>query len=178
VALLVLLAVSAAAEAARCAPCAFGGLCWVGDVSHECGPTEADCVPSRGILMWNAVAPNRPAYWLLRARRSAASGRLAGKLEVRADAGQPLPNVPGSPWRCRRGFCFGRSARFEGTVAGDGWSGVARHRDGATCEFRGTLRFGDGGAQPNSFTCRDAAAAVVSEGPFDVQGIRLVGCRP
>jgi hypothetical protein len=66
--------------------------------------------------------------------------------------------------------------RARGRVDGDRLTAVARWRGGATCEFAGTIRFGLGEPEPNWFICRDAGGQVLSEGPFDVQGIRLSGC--
>jgi hypothetical protein len=89
-----------------------------------------------------------------------------------------LPAVPGFPGRCDEDACAGRTGRFDGTVVGDRLTAVARYRDGARCEFRGTIMFGLGGEEPNFFVCRTPSGEVMSEGPFHLQGIRLSGCQP
>jgi hypothetical protein len=176
---LVLAAFAGRAAAEGCPPCAFGGLCGgPADEPVECGPTEAKCVPRSGILLFNSVLPNIPAYWTLFARRGTPPGRLVGRLKVFADRELGPPAVPGFPGRCRGRLCFGRPARFDGTVAGDRLTATARYAGGATCEFAGRIAFGLGGAEPNTFVCRRASGEILSQGPFDLQGIRLFGCRP
>jgi hypothetical protein len=165
------------AAAAGCSSCFFGGTCIVDDQLVTCGPTQAGCVPNAGILVFNSVPPNVPAYWTLFAKRRR-PGRLQGRLEVFADEEFGDPAVPGFPGVCEDGICFGRRGRFNGTVVGDEFTAVARYRGGGRCEFRGTLQFGFGGPTPNAFTCRTAGGILLSEGAFHLQGIRLQGCAP
>jgi hypothetical protein len=169
------------AAANGCRPCGFAGLCQSSGLTTECGPVQADCVPAEGILLFNSLPPDVPVYWTLKTRGRPRPGRLVGRLRAFTDAGPARPPVPGfRRRRCQRDrpapVCFGRSARFRGRVDGDRLTAVARWRGGATCEFAGTIRFGLGEPEPNWFICRDAGGQVLSEGPFDVQGIRLSGC--
>jgi hypothetical protein len=137
-------------------------------------------VPAKGILTFNSLPPEVPVYWTLKTRGRPRPGRLVGRLRAFTDAGPARPAVPGfHRRRCQRNstpVCFGRSARLRGRVAGDRLTAVARWRGGATCEFAGSIRFGLGDSEPNWFICRNAAGQVLSEGPFEVQGIRLSGC--
>jgi hypothetical protein len=162
------------ASAAGCAPCQFHGEC-PGHV--PCPPSAAGCVPNGGILVFNSVPPNVPAYWTLHARRNRPPGTLLGKLKVFADDERPLP-APGAPWRCTRLGCRGRSARFEGTITGDRLDAVAVYRSGASCTFSMTIAWGSGDPTANTFTCTNAAGEVTSQGAVDLQGIRLRGCLP
>ncbi|TMA79098.1 MAG: hypothetical protein E6J77_20120 [Deltaproteobacteria bacterium] len=176
-----LAATSAAVAASTCRRCDFGGLCRRGQALVQCLPSEGRCRPNGGILGFNSVPPNTPAYWTLfaPARGKRSLRRLAGRLEVWADYTFPRPIVPGLPAECEAAdrVCFGTSAVFRGKVRNDRLKGVARYPDGATCEFRGTVSFGLGGARPNAFVCRTPSGDVLSDGPFQLQLIRLSGCR-
>lgn len=132
------------------------------------------CRVRRGIIAAVTVFPGTAAYWLLKARARPGREGLVGRLRVRAEANLPLPPVPGLPGRCRDDFCFGRKARFEGTVTPDRQlTGVARYRDGSNCDFAGKLSFA---AEPGTVVCRDRSGALLAEGPLDIQLIRLSGC--
>jgi hypothetical protein len=161
--------------ASGCLPCQFHGDC--GEARVPCLPSEARCMPNGGILVFNSVAPNVPAYWTLYARRNRPPGELIGKLKVFADEVLGPPSVPGFPGRCRRGTCFGRTGRFAGTMTGDRLTGVATYRSGAACDFSMTVAWGYGDPEPNTFTCRNAAGDVTSQGAIQLQGIRLFGCQ-
>jgi hypothetical protein len=116
-------------------------------------PSDATCVPNGGILSFNSVAPNVPAYWDLFARKRGlrSVGRLSGRLTAWSDARDPgVPGFPGRRW----GDVFrGRTARFKGTVVGHRLEGDARYTGGVRCMFTGT------------------------HGILQVQVIRLSGCR-
>jgi len=169
------------AAASVCRRCDCGGLCLGGQTLGEWAPREGRCRPNGGILGFNSVPPNTPAYWTLfvTTQGSRSLRRFAGRLEVWADYTLPRPIVPGLPAACEAAdrVCFGTSARFRGRVRYDRLTGVARYPDGATCEFRGTVSFGLGGMSPNAFVCRAPSGEVLSDGPFQVQLIRLSGCR-
>ena len=63
-AVLTLMAVSAGiADAAGCRRCAFGGLCLRGETLEACLPSQSACIPNGGILGFNSMPPNVPAYW-------------------------------------------------------------------------------------------------------------------
>jgi len=164
----------------RCAPCAFGGLCRTDTGLEQCVPSEARCIPRRGILAFNSDSPPTYVYWTLFAgRRPGARGRLRGRLAAHVDADVPSPDVPGFPSRCEGETCFGREGRFTGSVVDDRLTATVQYEDGGTCEFDLALEFGFGApASPNRFACRDAAGAVLAEGPLRLQLIRLFGCRP
>ncbi len=177
---LVLTAASGTAGASSCRRCAFGGLCGRGPNLVECVPSQSRCRPNGGILGFNSVPPNTPAYWTLFADASTGSRSwFAGRLEVSADYTFPRPNVPGLPASCDAAdrVCLGTSAPFRGRIRKDRLKGGARYADGATCEFRGTVAFGFGAERPNRFVCRTPSGAVLSAGRFQMQLIRLKGCR-
>lgn len=159
------LSFASTAESARCRPCAFSG-----------AATDTRCVTNGGILLFNSVPPNVPAYWTLfaNARGRRTLGRLVGRLRVWSDAGDP--GVPGFPGELRDGLYFGETARFDGSIEGDRVQAVASYDDGSTCEFALTVGF-DVLPETNSFVCRDPAGTVVAQGAVDVQGIRLKGCK-
>jgi hypothetical protein len=154
------LSVVATEVAARCRPCTLG---------------TPQCAPKGGILLFNSVPPNVPAYWSLFANRRRPVGRLVGRLKVRSDVVDP--GVPGFPGELRDDVYFGESGRFRGTARDDQIEAVASYPDGSSCDFAVTIAFGLGGANPNTFVCRDPAGNVVAQGGVDVQGIRLRGCR-
>ncbi len=171
------------ADATRCARCGFAGTCETEQGLVECVPSQSGsgCVLNGGILLFNSLPPNIPAYWTLfaRSRGTRTLGRLDGRLEVWADRRDGLPSVPGFPGRCDADFCFGRRGRFSGAVVGDRFTGTARYADGATCDYDGTIAFGTGPpGESNAFTCRTASGEVTSQGALQVQGIRLRGCKP
>jgi hypothetical protein len=170
-------------EAAGCRPCAFGGLCLEGETSVQCRPSRSGCAPAGGILGFNSIRPNVPAYWTLfaRGRGRRSLHRLAGRLEVWSDYSAGPPSAPGLPAGCDAAsenfpVCSGATARFSGTVANDRLTGVARYRDGATCEFEATIAFGLGEGERNTFVCRAPSGEVMSQGALQVQLIRLKGC--
>lgn len=173
--------VGASAEGAlgreRCVPCGFAGTC---DGDETCGPTAAGCRPRDGILVFNSVSPPY-AYWTLFAKRRSGNrrGRLGGKLKVFVDKGVPTGGVPGFPARrCRGSVCFGDNARLKGAIDGDQLAAKARYPGGEVCLFHVSLMRGLGTTTlPNHHICRDAAGSLLSEGPLDLQGIRLFGCR-
>src|SRR5262249_15330160 len=184
-AVLALVTVSArAADGAGCRRCAFGGLCPSGDTLVECPPSRSSCIPDAGILGFNSMPPNAPAYWTLfaRGRERRSLRRLAAPLEVWSDYSPGQPSAPGLPPRCDPSneefpLCSGERARFTGLIRSDRLMGVARYADGASCEFRATIAFGLGGPEPNTFTCRAASGEVMSEGALRLQLIRLTGCK-
>jgi hypothetical protein len=178
VGLLIAGSLEGAARATGCRGCAFGGLCFPDDggAPVSCTPEEAGCVPYGGVLTFNSVPPPAPVYWALFARRGNVAGRLVGKLSAFADRGLTQPDVPGFPWRCFKDVCFARKGQFVGTVVGDRFTGIARYRRGETCEFDATLAFGLGSPVPNIWVCRNAAGTVTSQGPLQLQGIRITGC--
>ena len=147
--------------AARCRSCALG--------------SEPGCVPKGGILIFNSVAPNEPAFWTLFASKRRPPGILDGRLTVWARVVDP--GVPGFPGEVRDAVYFGKSARFRGVVLANRIHAVASYRDGSSCDFAVTIDFGLGGENPNAFVCRDPAGNVVAQGGIDLQGIRLRGCR-
>jgi hypothetical protein len=165
-ALVLELSLAFTAEAARCRPCAFSGA----------ATDTPRCVTNGGILLFNSVPPNVPAYWTLfaNARGRRTLGRLVGRLRVRSDVVDP--GVPGFPGELRDGFYFGETARFDGSVEDDHVQAVASYDDGSSCEFALTLGF-EVVPEDNSFVCRDPADNVVAQGAVDVQGIRLRGCK-
>jgi hypothetical protein len=144
-------------------------------------PSQAGCIPNGGILAFNSVPPNVPAYWSFSARPRGRRSlrRLAGPLKVWADYSAGRPVAPGLPEHCdaEDSICFGSKASFCGVVAGDRLTAVARYGDGATCEFGITLSFGFGGTEANAFVCRNPSGEVLSEGAVQLQLIRLRGCR-
>ena len=186
-AVLTLMAVSAGiADAAGCRRCAFGGLCLRGETLEACLPSQSACIPNGGILGFNSMPPNVPAYWTLfaQARGRRSLRRLRGRLEVWSDYSAGLPSAPGLPERCDMAsdnfpICSGEPAQFCGVVRNDRLTGVARYPDGATCEFSATIAFGIGigEPEPNMFTCRKPSGEVMSEGVLRVQLIRLKGCQ-
>lgn len=139
-------------------------------------PSDVTCAPNGGIITFNSVPPNIPAYWDLFARKRGlrSVGRLSGRLKVWSDARDPaVPGFPGRRW----GDVFrGRTARFEGTVVGDRLEGVARYRGGARCTFTADVTWGLGGADPNAFECRNRSGELLAQGALQVQIIRLSGC--
>jgi hypothetical protein len=139
-------------------------------------PAAVRCVPNGGILVFNSVPPNVPAYWTLFAEPDGARSlrRLDGRLEVFADVEDP--GVPGFPGTFDGTVYVGESARFRGVVRRERVRGVAEYADGRRCTFRMRLAFGLGGPRPNAFSCRDAEGRVLAEGALDLQGIRLFGC--
>jgi len=172
------------ADAAGCRRCAFGGLCLRGETLEECLPSQSACIPNGGILGFNSMPPNVPAYWTLfgQARGRRSLRRLRGRLEVWSDYSAGLPSAPGLPKRCDTAsdnfpICSGERAEFSGVVRNDRLTGVARYPDGATCEFSATIAFGIGEPEPNTFTCRKPSGEVMSEGALRVQLIRLKGCK-
>ena len=90
------------ADAAGCRRCAFGGLCLRGETLEECLPSQSACIPNGGILGFNSMPPNVPAYWTLfgQARGRRSLRRLRGRLEVWSDYSAGLPSAPGLPKRC------------------------------------------------------------------------------
>ena len=141
------------------------------------GQTAARCVPNGGVLIFNSVPPNVPAYWTLLADTRGVDSlrRLDGELAVFSDAEDP--GVPGFPGTFDGTVFVGESGSFAGRVHRDRVQGRATWADGSTCGFRLKIAFGLGGSKPNRFLCRDAAGVVTAEGTVDVQGIRLLGCR-
>jgi hypothetical protein len=140
-------------------------------------PPDATCVPNGGILSFNSVAPNIPAYWDLFARKRGlrSVGRLSGKLKVWSDARDP--GVPGFPGR-RSGDVFrGRTAHFKGTIVGHRLEGVARYPGGVRCTFTTDVTWGFGDTEPNAFECRSRSGELLTQGTLQVQTIRLSGCR-
>ena len=174
VVLLVLFAVGAAAgndaAAARCRVCGFG-------------PSQASqphCVPNAGIVGFNSVPPQTPAYWDVHVSRiPGRRGRLAGRVRVWADYTVGRPDVPGLPAACDAadGICFGADADLRGRVVGDRFHGVARYPDGARCEFGAVLDFGLGATTPNRYACHARSGELMSDGPLRVQLLRLLRCR-
>jgi hypothetical protein len=140
-------------------------------------PSDVTCAPNGGILTFNSVPPNVPAYWNLFARKRGlrSVGRLSGRLKVWSDVRDP--GVPGFPGRQSGTVFWGRSARFEGTISGDRFMGVARYRGGARCTFTADLTSGLGGGDPNVFDCRSGSGELLTQGALQVQVIRLSGCR-
>jgi len=180
----VLLGSGGTADAAGCRRCAFGGLCLRDGTWVKCLPSQSACIPNGGILGFNSMPPNVPAYWTLfgeaRGRRSLR--RLAGRFEVWADYSVGPPSAPGLPEQCDAAsedypICAGKPGTFTGAVRNDRLTGVARYPDGATCEFEATLAFGFGEPEPNRFVCRDRSGQVTSEGALQLQLIRLKGCK-
>lgn len=176
-------ALAAAAAGRVDAACAFGGLCFEGETPVQYRPSRSACAPVGGILGFNSIPPNVPAYWTLftRARGRRSFHRLAGRLEVWSDYSAGPPSAPGLPEGCDAAsenfpICFGAKARFSGTVADDRLTGVARYHDGATCEFDATIAFGLGERKPNTFVCRAPSGEVMAQRPLRVQIIRLKGC--
>jgi len=172
------------ADAAGCRRCAFGGLCLRGETLVPCRPSRSACVPNGGILGFNSMPPNVPAYWTLfaQARGRELLHRLEGRLEVWSDYSAGPPSAPGLPERCDTAsetipICSGERAEFRGVVRNDRLAGVARYPDGATCEFRATIAFSSGVPKTNAFTCRRPSGEVMSEGALRVQLIRLTGCK-
>jgi hypothetical protein len=172
------------ADGAGCRRCAFGGLCPGAGTLAECPPSRSACVPDAGILGFNSMSPNVPAYWTLfaRGRERRSLRRLAGRLEVWSDYSTGPPSAPGLPERCDPAsenfpLCSGARARFSGVIRNDRLMGVARYADGASCEFKATIAFGVGGTEPNTFTCRTASGEVMSQGALQLQLIRLTGCK-
>lgn len=162
-----------------CTPCGFAGVCETSQGVQSCGPSEARCVPRGGILAFNSTAPLTPAYWTLDARPRGRRqlGRVKGKLAVFADDGVTSPDVPGFPGRCDGQVCLGKRARIKGLFAGDRLTAVASYPNGDTCEFDLAIVFGLGDAvAPNVFRCRTATGQSLSEGPLQLQLIRLFGC--
>jgi hypothetical protein len=157
---------ASSAASARCRPCGFSGA----------ATDTPRCVPNGGLLLFNSVSPNVPAYWVLRAdtRGRRTLGRLVGRLEVWSDAIDP--GVPGFPGELRDDVYFGDSAALNGSIQGDRIQIGASYDDGSTCEFALTLGF-HVAPERNSFVCRDPAGDVVAQGAVDLQGIRLRGCR-
>jgi hypothetical protein len=153
--------------AAGCEPCTLA-------MPFGTGPR---CVPNGGILVFNSVPPNVPAYWTLFADTHGILSlrRLDGRLEVHADVVDP--GVPGFPGELRDGVYFGDSAQLTGTVRRNKVRVLATYPDGSQCNFRLTLAFGLGRARPNAFVCRNAAGEVIADGGVDLQGVRLQGCR-
>ena len=141
------------------------------------GHTEGRCVPNGGILIFNSVPPNVPAYWTLFADRLGVDSlrRLDGELAVFSDAVDP--GVPGFPGTFDGSVYVGESATFAGRVKRNRLQGRATYADGSTCGFRLELEFGLGEPKANRFLCRDGTGAVIAEGAVDLQGIRLLGCR-
>ena len=172
------------AGAAGCRRCAFGGLCPSGETFVACLPSQSACIPNGGILGFNSMPPNVPAYWTLfaQARGRRSLGRLRGRLEVWSDYSAGPPSAPGLPERCDTAsdnfpICTGERAEFSAVVMNDRLTGVAQYPNGATCEFGATIAFGSGEPQPNTFTCRTPSGEVMSEGALRVQLIRLKGCK-
>ena len=172
------------ADGAGCRRCAFGGLCPREGTLAECPPSGSACVPHAGILGFNSMPPNVPAYWTLfaRGRERRSLRRLAGRLEVWSDYSAGPPSAPGLPERCDPAsenfpLCTGERARFSGMIRNDRLMGVAQYPDGARCEFRASIAFGLGETEPNTFTCRTASGEVMSEGTLRLQLIRLTGCK-
>jgi hypothetical protein len=177
-----LLASARTADAARCRPCAFGGLCSSGETLVECLPSQSACVPKGGILGFNSTSPNVPAYWTLFSKRRPGRSlrRLVGRLEVWSDYSAGPPSAPGLPEHCDSSsadypICSGEQAEFRGMLRNDRLVGLARYPGGATCEFRAAIAFGD--QEPNSFICRSPSGDTVSAGTLRVQLIRLQGCK-
>jgi hypothetical protein len=164
-ALLIEWSVVAGAIAADCTPCGVGAL----------GPPR--CIPNGGILVFNSVPPNVPAYWTLvaDARGLDSLRRLDGRLDVWSDVVDP--GVPGFPGELEGEVYWGASAQFAGSVRRDRVRAVATYPDGSECAFRLKVAFGFGGPVPNRFVCRDPAGTVSAGGRVDLQGIRLQGCR-
>ena len=162
-ALLLELTFVASALAADCAVCSVGPL----------GPPR--CIPNGGILVFNSVPPNVPAYWRLfaDARGTESLRRLEGELDVHSDAVDP--GVPGFPGRLDGDVYVGTPARFAGVVRHDRVRGTATYPDGSTCRFSMKLAFGR--RRANTFVCNDATGDPIAEGRIDLQGIRLRGCR-
>ena len=146
-------------------------------VTCTVGQSGGRCVPNGGILLFNSVAPNVPAYWTLFADRHGVDSlrRLEGELAVFSDSNDP--GVPGFPGTFDGTVFIGESGRFTGRAHRDRVQGRATWPDGSTCGFRLTIEFGLGSPKPNRFLCRDASGAVTAQGAVDVQGIRLLGCR-
>src|SRR5438477_11748543 len=98
----VLAATSGIAAASACRRCDFGGLCLKGLDLVQCVPSEGPCRTNGGILGFNSVPPNTPAYWTLFVTTpgSRSLRRFAGRLEVWADYTFPPPIVPGLPAAC------------------------------------------------------------------------------
>ncbi len=172
------------ADCGGCRRCAFGGLCPRDGSLVECPPSRSPCVPNAGILGFNSMSPNVPAYWTLfaRGRERRSLRRLAGRLEVWSDYSAGPPSAPGLPPRCDPAsedfpLCSGERARFSGVIRDDRLIGMAQYPDGARCEFRATIAFGLGEAEPNTFTCHKASGEAMSEGALRLQLIRLTGCK-
>jgi hypothetical protein len=151
-------------------------------IARDCVPCTVGqgagrCVPNGGVLIFNSVPPNVPAYWTLFADALGLDslGRLDGELAVFSDAEDP--GVPGFPGTFDGSVFIGESASFSGRVHRNRLQGRATYADGSTCGFRLEIAFGLGGSKPNRFLCRDGTGAVTAEGGVDVQGIRLLGCR-
>jgi len=168
-----------AAAGRRCVPCGFGGLCPRGDALEPCAPSEARCLPRRGILVFNSESGSAvPVYWTLFAeRRPGPRGHLRGTLAGYVDAGFPTV-MPGFPGYCGDEVCFAQEGWFTGRVKNDRLTGNVRYyADGSSCEFDIAIRFGFGEPQaPNRFVCRNGFG-VVAEGRVRLRGIRLFGCR-
>jgi hypothetical protein len=141
------------------------------------GPGTRRCIPNGGILVFNSVRPNVPAYWTLfaDARGVDSLRRLDGELAVFSDA--EAPGVPGFPGTFEDPVFVGERATFAGFVRRGRLRGRATWPDGSTCDYRLTIAFGLGGTRPNRFVCRDGTGTTTAAGPVDVQGIRLRGCR-
>lgn len=157
----------ASAVATKCVPCSHGPL----------AGRRSPCVPNGGILGFNSVPPNVPAYWTLfaDARGTESLRRLEGKLDVSSDVVDP--GVPGFPGQLKGEVYKGASAQFAGDVRRDRVRAVATYPDGSTCTFRLKLAFGFGRPRRNAFVCSNPAGDVIAEGRVDVQLIRLRGCR-
>src|SRR5262249_59753032 len=97
-AVLALVTVSARA-ADGCRRCTFGGLCSSGDARVECPPSRSRCMPDAGILGFNSMPPNAPAYWTLFARvRERRSLRpLAWPLATQTVHARGPPSGPAPP---------------------------------------------------------------------------------
>jgi len=165
-----------------CRPCTFAGKC--GPASVTCPPSRTRCVPTGGILGFNSLPPNIPAYWTLfdDTQDRSSLRRLDGRLETWADYAFGRPAVPGMPQVCQPPegedlFCMGAPGEFSAVVRRDRVVGRARYADGATCTFRFLLAFGQGGERPNRFRCRDATGALLSQGVLRVQLLRVRGCK-
>jgi len=157
------LAAIARALADDCTPCAVGPQ----RLPRRCGVNG-------GIVVFNSVPPNVPAYWTLfaDARGTESLDRLDGALAAWSDVVHP--GVPGFPGRLDGEVYVGTSGRFAGAVTRRRVRGVATYPDGSRCEFRLRLAFG---LRRDRFSCSSPTGETIAEGRVDVQGMRLRGCR-
>ncbi len=166
---------------AACDSCLFAGSCEPD--FRPCVPSEARCAPAGGIVGFNSLPQNVPVYWnFFVDDRGRASSQLAGRLEAWADYAAGVPAVPSFPATCtpppdESPFCFNQPARLRARVRRDRLIGRVRYPDGR-CTFNFALAFGtEWAGTPNTFACRDARGAVLSEGALQVQILRVHGCR-